>query len=375
MDRFYFDWAATSIPDEAAAHSVPFGNPSSRHAEGKEARRVLENARKRCAKVLGVPEKHIFFTSGGTESNALVLHASLMRPDSQGILLSSAEHPSIRENGAVLARLGKRVAWVSPEKDGRVSPQTLEKALKKAENPRLVSAAWVNNEIGSVSDIPELVRAARGSGPVHFHCDMVQGIGKIPCRLSEWDLDSASMSAHKLGGPRGAGILYLRKPLEPLYSGGGQESGIRPGTENTAGAAAFADALERHGSGGTVEEAFVLARDRWKVLITELSALSRFSAIPADREPEDPRFSPYILQCAFEGIPGEVMARMLDDAGFAVSTGSACSSASRKRPVLEAMGIPQAKALEGIRISQGWTTGRKDIELLVSAIRTILNKF
>jgi cysteine desulfurase len=373
MDRHYFDWAATAIPDDLPQAPVPFGNPSSRHTEGREARAALENARRRCAEVLGAAPGEIFFTSGGTESNAIILH-SLLRRRSGSFLVSAVEHPSVRENAAVLERLGKPLTLIGVETEGRVSPGTLETALKKAGDPRFAAVMAVNNETGAVTDIPSLTNflRQREGAPVHIHCDMVQAAGKIPADLRSWDVDSAALSAHKLGGPRGIGILYLKKPLEVLGMGGGQEGRVRPGTENTAGALALAECLERRARPGIVAGEYERAAARWKTFIAALKALPRCTLIPRDREDEDRRFSPYILQAAFRGIPGEVMVRSLDDAGFAVSTGSACSSAEQDRPVLTAMGVDKTTAFEGIRISQGWTTTAEELEALLTAIKAVL---
>jgi cysteine desulfurase len=380
--RYYFDWAATAVPDDIPSdtvlwNSVPFGNPSSKHAEGREARAALEDARRRCAVVLGAAPEEIFFTSGGTEANAIVLHSLLRRqnrPGCGGLLVSAAEHPSVRENAVILERLGKPLTLIGVEKEGRVSGETLKGALKKANDPRLAAVMAVNNETGAVTDIPAIAGILRNQegAPIHLHCDMVQAAGKMPVNLRSWDVDSASLSAHKLGGPRGIGVLYLRKPLEVLCAGGGQEGRIRPGTENTAGALALAECLERRARPETAAAGYGEAAARWKVLIAALKALSRCTLIPQDREEEDGRFSPYILQAAFRGIPGEVMARALDDAGFAVSTGSACSSGSRERPVLAAMGVDKTTAFEGIRISQGWNTTMEDIDALIQGITGIL---
>jgi cysteine desulfurase len=280
----------------------------------------------------------------------------------------------VRENGVILERLGKPLTLIGVEKDGRVSRQTLERAMKKAADPRLAAIMAVNNETGAMMDIPNLAGFLRKTEAIHFHCDLVQAIGKVPVNLRFWDVDSAAISAHKLGGPRGIGLLYLRKPLEVLAAGGGQERGIRSGTENTAGALALAECLERRAHPEAVAAGHARAADRWKTLITALKIMPRCTLIPPDREEEDGRFSPYILQAAFRGIPGEVLVRSLDDAGFAVSTGSACSSAGQERPVLAAMGIDQTTAFEGIRISQGWGTTMEEVELLIAAIKGILQK-
>ncbi|MDR1105760.1 MAG: aminotransferase class V-fold PLP-dependent enzyme, partial [Treponema sp.] len=205
-------------------------------------------------------------------------------------------------------------------------------------------------------------------------------VGRTPVDLSLWDADSAALSAHKLGGPRGAGILYLKKPVPVLYSGGGQEGGIRPGTENTEGAQVMAALLELRASPGAVLKEYGKASRRWNTLLDALRSMDRCSLIPQDRAngkaaPESPYtepFSPYIVQAAFSGIPGEVMVRALDDLGFAVSTGSACSSSSPERPVLAAMGVAPGRILEGIRISQGWLTTGEDIEALAGAVREVL---
>jgi cysteine desulfurase len=270
--------------------------------------------------------------------------------------------------------MGRQTGTIGVEKDGRVSVHTLERALEKYSGARLVAIMGVNNETGAVMDMASLRALLRNreGPPVHLHCDLVQGIGKIPLDLSLWDVDSASFSAHKLGGPRGIGLLYLRKPLDVLYTGGGQEGGIRPGTENTSGALALASCLEKRAAPEIVKAEYREACCRWKGLIGAFKALKRCTLIPGDREEEDPRFSPWILQAAFEGIPGEVMVRALDDEGFAISTGSACSSAGRDRPVLAAMGIDAQRSFEGIRISQGWSTTAEEIDLLVGAVKRIL---
>jgi cysteine desulfurase len=208
--------------------------------------------------------------------------------------------------------------------------------------------------------------------PIHFHGDLVQAIGKVPIDITLWDLDSASFSGHKLGGPRGIGLLYLKKPLESLYAGGEQEGHIRPGTENTTGALALADVLERRAKPDIVSLEGKKAAERFKYLIGELKKIKRCAIIPEDRKDDDPRFSPWILQVRFRDVPGAVMVRALDDAGIAVSTGSACSSNSPERPVLAAMGLDEAARLEGIRISQGWSTEISDLDALLSGIERTL---
>jgi cysteine desulfurase len=192
--------------------------------------------------------------------------------------------------------------------------------------------------------------------------------------LYGWGIDSASISAHKLGGSRGIGLLWLKPPIIPLLRGGGQERNIRPGTENTQGAADLAKKKEKYAAGTALPSLYREAVERMKTLIAILRNTALFTPIPADRKDDDDRFSPWILQGAFRNgsgmiIPGEVIVRALDEKGFALSTGSACSSAERgKRPVLDAMGLDRETSLGGIRISQGWSTTMDDVEALAEAI-------
>jgi cysteine desulfurase len=232
----------------------------------------------------------------------------------------------------------------------------------------------VNNETGAVMDLGSLTKVLRRrpGAPIHVHADLAQALGKIPLDIPRWDIDSASFSAHKIGGPRGIGLLWLRKPLQVLTAGGGQEGGIRPGTENTGGACALAERMELLAGPQEAAANYAAAAQRWRRLIQALRGMERCSLIPEDRGDEDQRFSPWILQAGFRNIPGEVMARSLDDAGFAVSTGSACSSRKQQRPVLLAMGVSAERAFEGIRLSQGWTTTMEEIDLLIAAIGAIL---
>jgi cysteine desulfurase len=374
MNRVYFDWAATALPDFSIQVDAPIGNPSSLHAEGKAARKALEDARLTCASQLGVPAQHVFFTSGGTEANSIIHNSLLLRPGNAGLLLSAIEHPSVREAGNMLKHLGKSVAIVNPDSSGHITFEHLQKALDKFPDCRMVSIMWVNNETGAINNIPELVKVIRKrqGAPIHVHCDMVQGLGKIPCDLKSWDIDSAAMSGHKICAKRGTGILYLKQKPRILNIGGGQEQSIRPGTENLEGILHLTEAMKKYVHADAAAHHYEAATKRFETLIKALQNIERAEIIPSCRTPNDETFSPYILQVSFNNIPGEVMTRALDDAGFAVSTGSACSASTKKRPVLDAMGISEKQALEGIRISQGYSTTMDDIEKLIDAIQKIL---
>jgi len=374
-NRHYFDWAATAMPEIFSPDvPFPFGNPSSPHHEGRAAREALENARARCAAVLNISAETVYFTSGGTESNCIPLYSCLARHSGGRMLVSAAEHSSVSENAQTLERLGKPIVRIPLDSSGAVTVALLSKTLEKYGDTRFAAIMAVNNETGTINNIAALrdILRNRKGPPIHFHCDMVQAAGKIPLDIAGWDIDSASLSAHKLGGPRGIGLLYLRRPLETLYSGGGQERGIRPGTENVAGALALARCLEVHALPEKLQPEYAAARRRWKRLLSALGTIKRCRLIPAERDIDDEHFSPYIVQAGFKDIPGEVMTRALDDMGFAVSTGSACSSHSPERPVLAAMGIDDNLMLEGIRISQGWSTTDEEIDLLLDAIAEVL---
>jgi len=368
IKRVYFDWAA----------SAQSGNPSSQHYEGKAAKKTLEDARERCATILNVPSHTLSFTSGGTESNSIAIFSNLMRPGKGRIISSMAEHASVREAMLTLEKMGKQTGLITVDSAGRVTAETFGKALFQYGDVRFASVMMVNNESGAITDISslnELILRQNGQGnkaPVHIHCDLVQAIGKIPLSISDMGIDSASISAHKIHGLFGIGLLYLKKPQEVFYSGGGQENGIRGGTENAHGAAALATCLEEYAGTQTVLNNYSLAKKRWKKLISSLSMIKRCTLIPEERTADDDSFSPYILQAAFKDIPGEVMARALDDLGIAVSTGSACSSSSPERPVLLAMGVKENLRIEGIRISQGHSTTDEDIDTLIKAITEVL---
>jgi len=370
--RCYFDWAA-SAPPVYVSRETAFGNPSSPHFEGRAARDALESARARCAAALGVAADTLYFTSGGTESNCIPLYSYLTRPGSGRLLASAGEHASITENMLTLERLGKPIGRIPLDSAGKVTPALLSKTLEKFRDARFAAIMAANNEVGAINDMAALrdVMRNRDGPPIHIHCDMVQAAGKLPLDIAGWDVDSASLSAHKLGGPRGIGLLYLRRPLEALYSGGGQERKIRPGTENVAGALELADCLESHASEKIAGE-LAQARSHWKHLLSALATIDRCRLIPEERKIDDEGFSPYIAQVGFKGVPGEVMVRALDDKGFAVSTGSACSSATPERPVLAAMGVEDSLRLEGIRISQGWSTTDAEIDQLLAAIEEAL---
>ena len=249
----YFDWAATSPADEdILKESLEetlecWGNPSSTHAVGKKARELFESARSRAAKALGVKAESVFFTSGGTESDQIPLLSVLAKPMKGTVLVSSIEHPAIREQSEALKNCGWNVIQIPADNDGVIQPQTVAGLI--THDTVLVCIMAVNNETGVIQPIYDIAdaitKACEGKRRPKFHVDCVQAAGKINLNLSYQGIDSAALSSHKICGPRGIGILYLKDIIEPFLRGGGQEKGLRSGTENVFGAVAFSKCLER----------------------------------------------------------------------------------------------------------------------------------
>ncbi len=384
----YLDWASTSIPDRDilvravdVAVSHP-GNPSSPHAEGRASRARLEEARKGILARLGPGKStnYLVFTGSGSEADAIPLLALARKASKDGtrphILVSAIEHAAIHEELPALKRLGVESTLVSPGSDGLLDPAAIEKALRPETEAVFVMA--VNNETGAIQPLAEIVKAVQsraaglGKRRPRIHADAVQALGKIPFSPAALGLDSAAFAAHKLRGPRGVGALWLGRSLEPLVLGGGQEGGIRPGTENLQGAWAFRDCIDR--ALDDFDSRLTRARALEARLIDGLVGMGALP-LPLGRRAGDPRYSPFILSAAFPGLSGEVFARALGAGcpeapdGIAVSTGSACSHNARAkgRRILEAMGLPDELAFSSIRISSGELTREDEIDTFLKA--------
>jgi cysteine desulfurase len=379
----YLDWAATSPPDPEILDEIRktaldcYGNPSSPHPEGQKALSRLQTERERLAGCLGCGKEEIIFTSGGTESNNLVLHSVLFSRFSSRqtpqIVLSGIEHPSLYAPARRWAGLGVPVKHVPANPDGRVETSRLMEAVDR--DTRLVTVLLVSNETGAVQPVAEMAEevkayASRTGRRIHFHTDAVQALGKIPLDLPALGVDSASLSAHKLRGPRGAGALYLSKTaaLDPVYRGGDQERGIRPGTENLPAIAGFRRAAEKAIS--DLESEGEKATGRMKSLAEELLRIPGAVIIPGSRLHSPSSYSPYILSLAFPPIPGEVLVRVLGEKGICISTGSACSSRKKDRDrVLRNMGVPGAVSHCAVRISTGSITTDQELQRLRDVLR------
>ncbi len=381
----YLDWAASAPPEPDALREAMtvseeiFANPSSPHAAGQRAAQRLTQARARFARSLGVDAAEIVFTSGGTEANTSLLLSLLDRHRLGGvekqkarIVTTAIEHASIYEQARGLQGHGIASTTVPPGPDGRVDPQAIVSVLD--DDTVLVSVMLVNNETGAIQDVADMVRLVREHSlrrgrRILFHTDAVQAMGKIPFSLRALGVDAATVSAHKFGGPRGVGALYVRSGSAPgfLPLGGGQESGRRPGTENLPGICAMAVAAEKRVSQARPEA--LAARELMGALIEGIRRIRGAWIFPSTRETHDERFSPWILCAGFPPLPGEVVVRVLDSRGFCVATGSACSSKKKDRArVSESMGLPAETALSVVRISIGHSTTRGDIDGVLGAM-------
>lgn len=384
----YFDYAATSPVDEeiltqALRTSMEhWGNPSSIHEAGTDARKIFEEARCRAAKALGVKPETVFFTSGGTESDHLALLSVLSRPQKGSVVLSAIEHPALREICRMIENCGWKAITVNPNKDGIITPEAVTGALK--EDTAFVTVMAVNNETGAIQPIYEIAdaitRHCQGKRRPFFHVDCVQAAGKIPLNLAYPGIDSAALSAHKIHGPRGIGILYLKKEINSFLKGGGQEKNVRSGTENLFGAEAFSRCLQKYSISDRNPPSMERynAQIQWtREFIEKLCQIKGCVMIPHCRKDSslEEHFSPWVVQAAFPGIPGQVMERALSSQGFYISTGSACSAGHHSRPILDTMQIPPKEKESAVRFSFGHETTRKAMDDLVEAVAKIVEQF
>ena len=383
-NEHYFDWAATSPADEdilqeSLAISIKsWGNPSSVHQIGKNAALVLQEARSTAAKVLGVKDENIYFTSGGTESDQIALLSILNKPQKGTVLISSIEHPAIREQALALKKCGCNVVQIPCDSKGIICVESLEKLITN--DTMLVCVMAVNNETGAIQPIYQIAdllkKVSQGKRKPKFHVDCVQAAGKIPLDLHYDGIDSAALSAHKICGPRGIGIFYSKNPIEPFLCGGGQEKGIRSGTENLFGAVAFSKCLERYFIKPNDNLAIQKYNEQVEItnsFIKKLSELKGCTIIPENRAnlEDSSLYSPWVIQASFKNIPGNVMLRALDSKGFFISTGSACSTKKQSRPILEAMNVNKDLRESSVRFSFGPHTTQKAIDELFDAVKEV----
>jgi cysteine desulfurase len=373
-DVIYLDHASTTPadPEVVAAmapwHTEEFGNPSTVYSLGLTAAQAVGEARESIAQTLGAEAEEIYFTSGGTESDdwAILGTAEAQQNKGRHLVTSTIEHHAILESMEYLEKHGYEITRVPVSSGGLVDPDDVRKALRP--DTILVSIMHANNEVGTVEPIAEIGKITREAG-VLFHTDAVQSAGKLPLDVNELGVDMLSVSGHKLYGPKGVGLMYLRKRtrISPLLHGGGQERGRRAGTTNVPGIIGMAKAFElarARMSDDAAREAAL--RDRlWEGLSANIEAIS-LNGDMTHRLPNN-------LNVRLEGIEGESMILMLDMEGICVSSGSACTTGSLEPShVLLGMGIPAEKAHGSLRVTLGRSTTEENIDFFIKVFPPIV---
>lgn len=372
--RIYMDNAATTpVADEVVEAMLPyfsehFGNASSIHKEGQDARRAIEDARRKIAKFLNVREQEIIFTGSGTESNNTAIKGlalSELAKHKKHIITSKIEHHAVLEPCEFLEKRGFKVTYLNVDNNGLIDLKELEKAITP--ETLLVSIMHANNEIGTIQDIAAIGKICRNKG-VLFHTDAVQAFGKMPIDAKKMNIDFLSASAHKIYGPKGVGLLYVREGIKiaPLLHGGGHEFGLRSSTENTAGIVGFGKAVELCQRNMKIDmKSLINLRDK---LINEILKIpnTRLNGHAKQRLYNNANFS-------FHGIEGESLVMHLDMHGIAASTGSACSTKSLKPShVLTAIGLDHVTAHGSLRLTLGRNTTERNVDYAVKTVREIV---
>ena len=418
----YLDNAATTALSESARNamepyfSTHYGNPSSIYRFGQEARKAVEESRQSIAALLRVSPREIYFTGGGTESDnwaisSVALESALKKEKSAHLITSAIEHPAVLRTCAFFESLGVKVSRIPVDQKGFLDLEALERALqeesslrereersfpsksgeevKKGASHCLVSVMAANNEIGTIENLKEIGRLAKEYGAI-FHTDAVQAFGQIPLDIEEMRIDLLSASSHKIHGPKGVGLLYIRKGLKlpSFLHGGAQERGLRAGTENVPGIVGFAAAAK---------EAFSSMEERgrnkaslrnlfFKRLMEEIPGAKISGVNPAEAEgigerPESPFLSslhhrlPGNVHICLPGVEGESVLLLLDQKGICASSGSACASGSLEPShVLLAIGKSHEEAYFGLRLSLEETLTEEELEYTVEAIREAVEK-
>ena len=371
----YLDHNATTPLDPAVlAAMLPwletrFGNASSRHEYGRQARQAIDEARQKVAAAVNAHPTEVVFTSGGSESNNLFLKGAAASLKTGMLAVSAIEHPCVLKPAAQLARQGWQVRVIAVDGSGRVDADDYARTL--AEKPRLVSVMLANNETGVVQPVEALSGAAKAGGG-WFHTDAVQALGKLPIdfrRLNVAGVHAMTLSAHKAYGPKGAAALVLDKrvELQPLIAGGGHERGLRSGTENVPAIVGFGVAAEL--AAQRVAETPVRLKALQHRLESGLAALgATIFAVDAERLPNTSYF-------AFRDIDGETLVGKLDREGFAVASGAACSSANPEPShVLQAMGVAPQIARGAVRVSLGAGNSEAEVDQFINALQVTVGR-
>lgn len=376
MNRIYADCAATTPISESALQvmtecmKINYGNPSSAHQHGREAARILEDARERIAACISAEPGEIYFTSGGTEAdNQAILTAAVYgkRNGKRHMIFSAVEHHAVLNCIPALEKAGFEITLLDVDETGSVSIEELKAACRK--DTILVAVMYVNNEVGTVEPAAEIGRLCRERG-ILFHLDAVAAAGHIPVHVKELGAGMLSLSAHKFHGPRGIGVLYVDKkiPVSNLMFGGSQERSRRPGTQNVPGAAAMAQALCE--SVAALEEQ---TREMEGLRTRLLRGLKDVEGMWLNGNPKSR--VPGIINLGFEGVSGEALMLLLDLNGVSVSTGAACNTESvEPSHVLTAMGLSPERARSCIRISLSTCNTEEEVDAICRAVTAAVER-
>ena len=362
-----------------AEQSGRVGNPSSLHASGRAARRVVEESRESIAAQLRVRPSAVVFTSGGTEADNLAVKglfwARRQAAGADGILASSIEHHAVLDPIMWLAeQQSAAVTWLGVDTVGRVDVEQITALLSSPQRIALCTVMWANNEIGTVQPVHAIAAACRASG-VPFHTDAVQALGHLPLDLDRLNADAVTVSSHKIGGPFGVGALVVdpRTPLTPVLHGGGQERDVRSGTLDAPAIAAFAVAVTHAVEGQAARQQRLLhLREE---LIAGIRAVVPDAVLNGDPGPTADERLPGNVHFSFPGCEGDLLLMLLDAAGIDCSTGSACTAGiPEPSHVLLAMGVDEARARSSLRFSLGESTTQADIDAVVAALPGVVQR-
>lgn len=376
MEKIYLDYAATTPTDPEAVKAMEpyfferFGNASSPHSFGREAKKAVDEARHVLADFIGAQDEEVIFTSGGTESNNTVIFgaAHALRSKGSHIITSKIEHHSVLEAVHRLEKEGFKITFVNADKTGLVKPEDIKKAI--TDKTILISVMHANNEIGTIQPIAQIGALAKEKN-IYFHTDAVQTTGRIPVNVHELHADFLSLSAHKFYGPKGIGALYIKNgtKLSPFLVGGGQERGRRSSTHNLPGIAGLKKAIElcRLHQEEEISRQKTL-RDKIISEITRKIEGVQLNGHPAERLPNN-------VHLSFLNVDGEALLMSLDMAGIAASMGSACTSgALEPSHVLRAIGLSDELALGSLRITLGRWTTPSDVNYLLDNLPSIIER-
>ena len=375
MEAYFDNSATTKVLDGVRDIVVKtmtedYANPAARHRKGMEAEQYIREARRIIADTMKVQEKEILFTSGGSESNNMALIGTALANQRAGnhIISTSIEHPSVYNPLGALEELGFEVTILQVDHDGHISLQELEEAIRP--DTILVSTMYVNNEVGAVEPVEEIARIIKAKNPsILYHVDAIQAYGKYVIRPKKQGIDLLSVSSHKIHGPKGVGFLYIRNgvKIKPLIYGGGQQAGLRSGTENVPGVAGFgAAAKEMYTDHAKKVQKLIELKDYMTDRLAEIDG----TVINSKKGEES---APQIVSVSFEGVRSEVLLHALEDKGVYVSSGSACSS---NHPgisgTLKGIGVAKKLLDSTIRMSFGIFNTKEEIDYTIDVLKELV---